>query len=81
MERMLALLTAQGFTCAVAGITMPNPASIALHEKLGFTPTAAYRETGFKLGEWRTVEVFAHDLAPRLAPPPELRPFADCFRQ
>jgi len=78
MERMLALLERQGFTAAVAGITLPNDASVALHEKLGFTPCATYRETGFKLGEWRTVQVFARDLAPRLNPPPELRPFADC---
>ena len=78
MERMLELLTRQGFTAVVAGITLPNEASVALHEKLGFAPTATYRDTGFKLGAWRTVQVFARDLAPRLTPPPELRRFADC---
>jgi L-amino acid N-acyltransferase YncA len=77
MEQMLELLMAQNFTSAVAGITLPNPASVALHEKLGFVPCATYRETGFKLGEWRTVQVFARDLAPRLNPPVELRPFRD----
>ena len=77
MERMIDVLTRQGFTTAVAGITLPNPASVALHEKLGFAPCATYRETGFKLGEWRTVQVFARDLAPRLSPPPELRRFSD----
>ena len=79
MERMLDLLERQNFTAAVAGITLPNPASVALHEKLGFAPCAYYRQTGFKLGEWRSVQVFARDLAPRLSPPPELRPFVDCF--
>ena len=78
MERLLDLLTRQGFTAAVAGITLPNPASVALHEKLGFAPCATYRDTGFKLGDWRTVQVFSRDLAPRLSPPPELRPFSDC---
>ena len=78
MARMIGLLTRQGFTSVVAGITLPNPASVALHERLGFAPCATYRETGFKLGEWRTVQVFARGLAPRLNPPPELRPFADC---
>ena len=77
MERMLDLLTTQGFTAVVAGITLPNPASVALHEKLGFAPCATYRDTGFKLGAWRTVQVFARDLAPRLTPPLEIRPFAD----
>lgn len=78
MQHMLDLLTRQGFTSAVAGITLPNEPSVALHEKLGFKPTATYRETGFKLGEWRSVQVFARDLAPRLNPPPELRRFGDC---
>ena len=78
MERMIEILTRQGFTAVVAGITMPNDASVALHEKLGFSPCATYRDTGYKLGEWRTVQVFARDLAPRLNPPGELRPFADC---
>jgi L-amino acid N-acyltransferase YncA len=77
MERMLDLLTRQNFTSVVAGITMPNPASVALHEKLGFTPCATYLDTGFKLGQWHTVQAFARDLAPRLNPPLEIRPFAD----
>ncbi len=75
MERMLALLERQGFTAAVAGIVIPNPPSVALHEKLGFTPCATYSETGYKMGEWRTVQVFSRDLAPRLNPPAELEPF------
>lgn len=77
MEHLLQLLTRQGFTAAVAGITLPNGPSVALHEKLGFEPTATYRDTGFKLGEWRTVQVYARDLAPRLTPPAEVRPYAD----
>jgi L-amino acid N-acyltransferase YncA len=77
MERLLDLLTRQGFTAAVAGITVPNPPSVALHERLGFKPCATYSDTGFKLGEWRTVQVFARDLAPRLTPPRELRRFSD----
>jgi len=79
LETMLDLLFRQNFTAVVAGITLPNAASVALHEKLGFTPAATYRETGFKLGEWRTVQVFARDLAPRLNPPLEICPFADVW--
>lgn len=78
MERMIELLTRQGFAAVVAGITLPNPASVALHERLGFAPCATYRETGFKMGQWRTVGVWARDLAPRLTPPRELRRFSDC---
>jgi len=76
MEHLLALLERQGFAAAVAGITLPNPASVALHEKLGFALCATYRDTGFKLGEWRTVGAWWRDLVPRLNPPAELRPFA-----
>jgi phosphinothricin acetyltransferase len=79
MERILDLLGRQNFTAVVAGITLPNAASVALHEKLGFAPCAIYRDTGFKLGEWRTVQVFARDLAPRLNPPLEIRAFADVW--
>src|SRR5918993_1154547 len=38
MERILDLLARQNFTAVVAGITLPNPASVGLHEKLGFAP-------------------------------------------
>lgn len=81
MEGLLDLLTRQGFTAAVAGITQPNPASTALHERLGFAPCATYRETGFKLGEWRTVQAYWLDLAPRQNPPAELKPFAGLFSE
>ena len=79
MEQLLELLARQGFTAAVAGITLPNDPSVALHEGLGFTPCATYRDTGFKLGAWRTVQVFACDLAPRTTPPAEVRPFVDVW--
>ena len=54
-EPLLQLLAAQGFRTALAGITLPNPASVALHEALGFTPIGVYREIGFKAGTWRDV--------------------------
>lgn len=37
---------------AIAGIALPNPASIALHEKFGFEKVAHFREVGFKCGRW-----------------------------
>jgi len=36
----------------VAGIALPNDASIAFHEKLGFRKVAHFREVGYKLGRW-----------------------------
>ena len=37
---------------AIAGIALPNPASIALHEKLGFEKAAHFKEVGFKFEKW-----------------------------
>jgi phosphinothricin acetyltransferase len=48
-------LRAQGFRVAVAGITLPNPASIGLHESMGFEPIGALRDIGWKEGGWRDV--------------------------
>jgi L-amino acid N-acyltransferase YncA len=36
----------------IGGISLPNAASVALHEKLGFTPIGTFSEVGFKLGRW-----------------------------
>ncbi|TAN02757.1 MAG: N-acetyltransferase family protein [Rhodanobacteraceae bacterium] len=38
--------------CVIGGIALPNPASVALHEKLGFAKVAHFRENGFKSGRW-----------------------------
>lgn len=52
---LLPMIRAQGFHLALAGIVLPNPGSIALHEALGFTPLVVYREVGWKHGAWRDV--------------------------
>ena len=36
----------------VAGISLPNDASIRFHEKLGFVKVAHFKEIGYKLGRW-----------------------------
>ena len=49
------LLKKQGFYNAYAGITLPNPASVGLHEAMGFGLVGIYRNVGFKAGAWRDV--------------------------
>ncbi len=44
-----------GYVSLFAGITLPNEASVALHERLGFRPVGVYPHSGFKLGAWRDV--------------------------
>ena len=49
------VLRLQGFYNAYAGIALPNLASVALHESVGFQPLGVYKHVGFKLGAWRDV--------------------------
>ena len=48
-------LRAKSIHAVFAGIALPNPASIALHEAMGMVPVGIYREVGWKLGGWRDV--------------------------
>ena len=47
---------------AYGGITLPNPASVALHRKLGFHPIGRYREVGHKMGRFWDVEWYEREL-------------------
>jgi L-amino acid N-acyltransferase YncA len=49
------LLRRQRIHVACAGITLPNPASVALHEAFGFERVGVYERIGFKGGAWRDV--------------------------
>ena len=51
-RELLATLTARGLHAVIGGIALPNDASVALHEKLGFEKVAHFREVGFKFGRW-----------------------------
>lgn len=70
-EPLLATLEAQGFTQAIAAITLPNAASVRLHEKLGFAPAGVYRQVGWKLGGWHDVGLWQRALAKAGDPPEE----------
>lgn len=71
---LLDALERQGFTQAVAAIALPNEASVALHERLGFSPSGTYREVGFKLGRWLDVGLWQRRLASPADPPREPLP-------
>jgi L-amino acid N-acyltransferase YncA len=45
----------QGYAQAFAGITLPNAASVGLHEAMGFAPVGVFRAVGYKLGAWHDV--------------------------
>lgn len=70
-EPLLAMLEARGFTQAIAAITLPNPASVRLHERLGFERAGTYRQVGWKLGAWHDVGLWQRGLAKAGTPPAE----------
>jgi phosphinothricin acetyltransferase len=63
-ETLMRLLAQQGYRTACAGITLPNEASVGLHEACGFRPVGIYRRIGFKLGVWWDVGWWQRTLAP-----------------
>ena len=40
------------YHCVIGGIALPNAASVALHERLGFRQVASFSEVGHKFGQW-----------------------------
>ncbi len=69
------LIADQGVYVACAGITLPNQASVGLHEALGFTPVGVYRGIAWKAGSWWDVGWWQLQLAPESpGAPAELGP-------
>ena len=54
----------QRFRIACAGITLPNEASIAFHERCGFVAAGVYRRIGWKAGAWHDVGWWQLELDP-----------------
>ncbi len=73
---LLEILRLQGFHRAYAGITLPNPASVGLHESAGFTQLGVYQSVGFKCGAWHDVGWWERSLAEPAHPSEAPLPFA-----
>ena len=74
-QALLELLREQGLWVACAGIALPNEASVALHESLGFALVGVYRRIGYKAGAWWDVAWWQLELrSPADCPPAEPRP-------
>ncbi len=72
---LIEILKNQGYLNAYGIITLPNQASVALHESLGFKNTGIYEKVGFKCGAWRDVGWWHKSLAEYSVPPPQLISF------
>lgn len=74
---LLGRLAERGYCTAVAGMTLPNPASEGLHRALGFEPVGIWRRIGWKHGAWRDVAWVQRSLVPAdsdIDAPPEAPP-------
>jgi L-amino acid N-acyltransferase YncA len=72
---LLELLGRQGVLVVCAGITLPNPASVGLHEACGFQPVGIYRRIGWKAGSWWDTGWWELELVPATdGRPPEPGP-------
>ena len=71
-EALFARLTERGFVTALAGIALPNEASIGLHRAMGFETVGVYRAIGFKFGAWHDVCWLQRSLESPPASPREL---------
>ena len=78
-DELLERLRGQGFVNVYAGVTLPNPASVALHESIGMRRIGVYERVGYKLGEWRDVAWFGMRLLEPDDPPPEPRSLTDVW--
>jgi phosphinothricin acetyltransferase len=67
--RLLGLLTEMGYCTAYAGITLPNDASVRLHQSVGFSAAGVFRRAGHKFGAWHDVSWWQREL--RAEPPSE----------
>ena len=54
-RRLFEVLPEKGYCNAYAGIALPNDASIAFHEALGFTSVGVFHRAGWKFGKWHDV--------------------------
>jgi L-amino acid N-acyltransferase YncA len=73
-DDLIGRLREQGFVNVYAGITLPNPASVALHEGIGMRRIGVYERVGWKHGAWHDVAWYGMRIAEPDGPPPEVRP-------
>ena len=63
-----------GYFNAYAGISLPNPASVNLHERMGFKPVGVFPSVGFKLVRWHDVGFWQLTLEEHAAEPSPPKP-------
>jgi phosphinothricin acetyltransferase len=70
-EAVLTSCEELGYRRALAGVALPNDASIGLHRALGFTDVGVYEAVGFKAGRWVDVRWMQKAVGNPSTPPRE----------
>jgi L-amino acid N-acyltransferase YncA len=78
---LLHLLRRQGYINAYAGITLPNAASVGLHQSIGFVPVGVFSRVGFKFDTWHDVMWLHLRLAEAARPAGAPRPVAGVWQE
>jgi phosphinothricin acetyltransferase len=76
-QRLITILEAQGYRTLLGGITVPNPASVRLHEALGFRRVALLEGVGWKFSRWHDVGYWELQLQQDTAPPATIKPVVE----
>ncbi len=76
MNALIRVLVLQGYRSVIAGITLPNDASVGLHQALGFRRIGQFDKVGWKADAWHGVDFYMLELGPRRdgVAPDALRP-------
>jgi phosphinothricin acetyltransferase len=70
-QRLFDELRTLGYLIVNGAIALPNPASVALHESLGFRAIGVHTNVGNKFGAWHDVGWWQLTLGPLPEDPPE----------
>jgi len=66
---LLEILREQGYVDAYAAVTLPNSASVSLHENFEFEPVGTFPAAGHKQGSWHDVQWWHRQLGEHPADP------------
>jgi phosphinothricin acetyltransferase len=56
--KLFEALKKQGFYNVFGGVSLPNEASVKLHQRLGFKEIGVYENIGYKFGKWHSTKWF-----------------------
>jgi len=76
-RHLIAEVADLGYVSLFAGITLPNEASVGLHEAMGFDALGVFRNVGYKNGSWRDVGWWQRALRDLPRRPDEPREWVD----